>query len=149
VGCEGWSHSQDPYVLKGLFFIAPLPSLLLTIAEILSFLCSVTGSCALTYTLNLDHSRYDTSAKSSPAAVWFYSMVLIVIAFLFAYPYIRSLLVRFLPWLDPILADPSSGGGGGGPPGGGGAPPPPYMPDQSKSAPSTSRPWWSGFLSGK
>ncbi|EFP90445.2 hypothetical protein PGT21_034220 [Puccinia graminis f. sp. tritici] len=118
VGCEGWSNSQDPYVLK--------------------------GSCALTYTLNLDtYSKYNTSAESSPAVAWVYWMVVILIAFLFAYPYIRSFLVRFLPWLDPILADSSSGGDGGGPP-------PPYMPDQPppKSAPSTSQPWWSPFLSG-
>lgn len=136
VGCEGWSNSQDPYILK--------------------------GSCALTYTLKVDSSSsYDASPDGGLTnSAWFFWMIFIAVTVFILYPFLRSLLVRLLPSLDPVLPGSSGGGGGGG--GGGGPgprfwgggrpsdPPPPYTPRQPppKTAPDSSNPWRPGFWTG-
>ncbi|EFP93819.2 uncharacterized protein PGTG_19830, partial [Puccinia graminis f. sp. tritici CRL 75-36-700-3] len=95
VGCEGWSNANDPHVLK--------------------------GSCALTYTLKFDaSSKYDSSHNDGLTdTAWFFWLIIIGVTIFIIYPFLRSLLVRFLPTLDPVLPGSSSGGGGGGGGGGG------------------------------
>lgn len=87
-------------------------------------------------------------------------MIFIAVTVFILYPFLRSLLVRLLPSLDPVLPGSSGGGGGGG--GGGGPgprfwgggrpsdPPPPYTPRQPppKTAPDSSNPWRPGFWTG-
>ncbi|PLW08765.1 hypothetical protein PCANC_08104 [Puccinia coronata f. sp. avenae] len=124
VGCEGWSNSNDPYILK--------------------------GSCALSYTLKADSSSshgssHDGKSTDTTASFW---ILFIVVAIVILYPVLRLLLLHFFPSLDSFLPAPSGGGGGGG--GGPADPPPPYTPQQPpyKSAPSSSEPWRPGFWTG-
>lgn len=152
VGCEGWSNSNDPYVLK--------------------------GSCGLTYTLKVDSSSAHDSGSDGGLTntAWFFWLIFFGVTVFILYPFLRSLLVLALPFLDNYLPGSSGGGPGGGGDGGGGGrgggggfwgggpggrgpfwgggrpsdPPPPYTPRPAppKSSSSSDQSWRPGFWTG-